>query len=60
MDQIKENKKEIKETIRKYGKMPINEERTAFLANCWAAYRALCMISEETADSDNDAQAGKK
>ena len=44
MDQIKENKAEILETIRKYGKMPINPERAAFLANCWAAYNALCMI----------------
>ena len=44
MDQIRENKKEILETIRKYGEMPICPERANFLANCWAAYHALCMI----------------
>ena len=47
MSQIKENKKEILESIRKYGKMPVNPERAAFLANCWAAYNALCMICGE-------------
>lgn len=47
MDQIRENKKEILETIRKYGQMPICPERSAFLANCWAAYNALCMICSE-------------
>lgn len=44
MDQIKKNKTEILETIRKYGEMPVNPERAAFMANCWAAYNALCMI----------------
>ena len=44
MDQIKKNKTEIVETIRKYGEMPICPETTAFLANCWAAYNAMCMI----------------
>lgn len=55
MDQIRENKKEILETIRKYGEMPICPERAAFLANCRAAYQALCMISggaEEHAGRD--------
>ena len=44
MYQIKANKKELLETIRKYGEMPITPDRANFLANCWAAYNALCMI----------------
>ena len=47
MNQIKANKAEILETIRKYGELPVNPETAAFLANCWAAYNALCMICDE-------------
>lgn len=47
MEQIRANKKEILWTIRKYGEMPINPEITNFLANCWAAYNALCMVCGE-------------
>lgn len=45
MDQIKKNEIELMETIKKYGEMPIDQARTAFLANCWAAYKALCMVN---------------
>lgn len=54
MDQIRENKKEILETIRRYGEMPINTERSAFLADCWAAYQALCMVSGDAAENDRE------
>ena len=47
MWQIRANKKELQETIRKYGEMPINPDRANFLANCWAAYNALCMVCGE-------------
>ena len=54
MNQIKENKKELLGTIREYGEMPICPDRAAFLANCWAAYNALCMVcgGEESVDHD--------
>ena len=58
MYQIKANKKELRETIRKYGEMPIDPDRANFLANCWAAYNALCMIcgggAPDMADDDSD------
>ena len=56
MYQIKANKKELLETIKKYGKMPVNPDRAAFLADCWAAYKALCMIcgGEEPDMADDD------
>ena len=56
MNQIRENVTELRETIRKYGEMPVNPERANFLANCWAAYKALCMIcgGEEADMADND------
>ena len=56
MDQIRENKKELLETIRKYGEMPVNPARANFLANCWAAYKALCMVcgGEELDAADDD------
>ena len=47
MGQIRANKRELLETIRKYGEMPINPARANFLANCWASYNALCMICGE-------------
>ena len=47
MDCNKGNKTELLKTIKKYGDMPINPERTTFLANCWAAYQALCMIGAD-------------
>lgn len=50
MEQVKKNKREIVETIRKYGEMPICPERAAFLANCWASYKALRMIDGEYPD----------
>lgn len=57
MNHIRENKEELLETIEKYGKMPVNPERAAFLANCWAAYKALCMAcgyeTEDTADYED-------
>ena len=47
MEQYKENKEELLATIREYGAMPVNPERAAFLANCWAAYNALRMVCGE-------------
>ena len=60
MEQIKENMDELMKTIQKYGKMPINPERTAFLANCWAAYNALCMVCETAADAPHIAKENTK
>lgn len=59
MEQVKKNKREIIETIRKYGEMPICPERAAFLANCWAAYNALCMIDGEYPDTAADEDAAR-
>ena len=61
MDQIKKNKAEIVGTIRKYGEMPINPEVASFLANCWAAYNALCMVcAEEEAEHADGTHASEK
>ena len=47
MDQIKANKLELLDTIRRYGEMPINPDRSEFLAHCWGAYNALCLVCED-------------
>ena len=41
--------------------MPICPERTVFLADCWAAYNALCMVcGEEETEHAVGAHAGEK
>lgn len=46
MDKIGYNKKDLINTIRKYGSEPLTPEVVSFLSDCRGAYKAMCLAEE--------------
>lgn len=46
------NKHELMKEMHKYAEMPLNDARARYIAMCYDAYKAMCMICEEGEEED--------